>query len=135
MPPPPACLWARVGQGHDDSKTIFAMLLRLLQDASIIDALGITASFSGEAVEHRVRQVGGGSERGSHNHIRPNPLWTSSPPQGSSFGGGGRSWGITELHSTPELMFRRGGGEKPLCTGCGCELGHFPTCWAGGINS
>lgn len=82
MPPPPACLWARVGQGHDDSKTIFAMLLRLLQDASIIDALGITASFSGEAVEHRVRQVGGGSERGSHNHIRPNPLWTSSPTKG-----------------------------------------------------
>lgn len=62
MPPPSACLWARLGQGHDDSKTIFAMLLRLLQDTSIIDALGIMASFPGEAMEYRVRQVGGGRE-------------------------------------------------------------------------
>lgn len=56
-PPPSACLWARAGQGHDDSKTIFAMSLQLLQGTSIIDALGITASFPGEAV--------GGSESGS----------------------------------------------------------------------
>lgn len=92
MPPLSACLWTRVGQGHDDCKIIFVMLLRLLQDTSIIDALGIMASFLGEAVEHRVRQVGAGREQGSHDHIRPNPLWTSSPaPGGPSFGGGGRS--------------------------------------------
>lgn len=60
MPPPSSCLWTRAGQGHDGSKTIFAMLLRLLQDTSIIDALGIMASFPGE--HHRVRQVGGGRE-------------------------------------------------------------------------
>lgn len=62
MPPPSAFLWAWVGHGHDDSKTIFAEWLRLLQGTSIIDALGIVASFPGEAVEHRVRQVGRGRE-------------------------------------------------------------------------
>lgn len=60
MPLPSACLWAEVGRGHDDSKTIFAMLLRLLQDTSIIDALGIMVSLPGEAVEHWVRPVGEG---------------------------------------------------------------------------
>lgn len=44
------------------AKTIFAEWLRLLQGTSIIDALGIVASFPGEAVEHRVRQVGRGRE-------------------------------------------------------------------------
>lgn len=35
MPPLSECLWAGVGQGHDDSKTIFAALLQLLQDTYI----------------------------------------------------------------------------------------------------
>lgn len=38
-----------VGQGHDASKTIFAMLPQLLQDTSIIDALGIVANLPREA--------------------------------------------------------------------------------------
>lgn len=71
MPPPSACLWPGVGQGHDDSKTIFAMLLlRLLQDASIIDALGVMGSLPGEAVGHRVRRMGRSRERDGHEHIR-----------------------------------------------------------------
>lgn len=37
------------------------------------------------------------------------PLYLQPPAPGPSFTGGGeRSWGVLELHSTPELMFRKG---------------------------
>lgn len=56
------------------------MLLRLLQDTSIIDDLGIMASLPGEAVEHWVRQVGGGvREWHSHDRFGSNPFCSSRP--------------------------------------------------------
>lgn len=117
MPPPSACPWAGAGLGHDDSKTIFAMLLRLLQDTSIIDDLGIMASLPGEAVEHWVRQVGRGREGHSHDHFRSDPFCSSRP------------W--EPLHNTPELTV----SILCVCAGCGCGWGHLSTCWRGALNS